>query len=79
MSPDEQQVVEELGKKLIFLSFLLEQKDWIIMALLTRCSGKVIITNTEMDFVRKTYSMDESINSKSQALEDIQLKLTLKT
>lgn len=78
MSPDEQQLVEELGKKLMFLSFILEQKDLVIMALLTRCSGKVIITNTEIDFIRKTYSMDESINSKSQALEDIHLKLTLK-
>lgn len=65
-------------EKLIIMGFVLEQRDWLMMSLLARCGGSANITKEEMDFVRRTYEMDENIKSLGQVLTDVHLKLKLK-
>jgi hypothetical protein len=72
--PDDQ----ELMQKIVIMSFVLDQKEWLIMALLARCGGDAKITKEELDFVRRTYTMDESISSASQVLTDVHMKLKMK-
>jgi len=66
-----------LVEKLVLMKFILEQKDWLMMCLLARCGGDVKVTKEELDFVRKTYSVDESVSSIGQVLTDVHMKLKM--
>lgn len=65
-------------EKMFIMKFMMEQQAWLIMALLARCGGDAKITKDELDFVRRTYAVDENVSSMSQVLQDVHLKLKLK-
>lgn len=73
-TPDEQSLME----RLVILQFVLDQQRWVTQALLARCGGEAKLNKDEMDFVMKSYEMDESISMQAQTLDHIYMKLRLK-
>lgn len=71
---------EEMGliEKIVLLQFVLDQHRWLILVLLARCGGEAKVTKEELDFVMKSYEMDEVISSHAHTVEDVYLKLSLK-
>jgi hypothetical protein len=76
MLPDDSE--HSLVEKIVIMAFVMDQKDWLIMCLLARCGGDAKITKEELDFVRKTYSVDNSVSSVGNVLTDVHMKLKLK-
>jgi hypothetical protein len=68
-----------LIEKFTIMKFVLEQRDWLMMALLARCGGQATITKEELEFIRKSYEMDESVKSLGQVMTDVNMKLKLKS
>lgn len=74
--PDDSEM--SMMEKFTIMRLIIDQRDWLILALLARCGGDAKVTKEELDFVRKTYDVDESVKSTAQNLTDVHLKLKLK-